>query len=121
MPPVDSKTASDEATHANWSTRLALPFFLITLVITFIGFALFGASQAGAFPVAIPYEVAWFAQFGPSGGALYLTWRHGGKDAAKDLLRRLVQWRVPNVVRRRALHGASAGGARPLWKSYLWG
>jgi membrane protease YdiL (CAAX protease family) len=94
VPPVDSRTASDEATDASWSTRLALPFFLITLAVTFVGFALFGASQAGAFPVTIPYEVAWFAQFGPSGVAVYLTWRRGGGSAAKDLLGRLVQWRV---------------------------
>jgi membrane protease YdiL (CAAX protease family) len=121
MPPVDSKTASDEATHANWSTRLALPFFLITLVITFIGFALFGASQAGAFPVAIPYEVAWFAQFGPSGAAVYLTWQRGGGIAAKDLLGRLVQWRVAPTWYAVALFTAPALAALVLFGNHIFG
>jgi len=95
MPPADSRTASDEATDASWSTRLALPFFLITLGISLTGSALFGASQAGALPVTVPFEVPFITQFAPAGIAVYLTWRRSGGSAAKDLLGRLVQWRVP--------------------------
>jgi hypothetical protein len=60
-----SNVASDKGTEASWSDRLALPFLLLTLVISFAGFALFGASQAGVLPVTIPYEVAFLAQFAP--------------------------------------------------------
>lgn len=89
-----SDVAATEETDANWSSRLALPFFLITLAITFVGFALFGASQAGVIPTTIPYEIPFVVQFAPTGTAVYLSWRRGGSGAAKDLLRRLVQWRV---------------------------
>jgi len=85
---------TDEATNVNWPTRLALPFFLITLVISFVGMALFGAAQAGVLPVPVPFEVPFLAQLAPAGVAVYLTWRRGGGSAAKDLLGRLVQWRV---------------------------
>lgn len=89
-----SNVAATEGTDGDWTARLALPFFLLTLVVSFTGYALYGASQAGVLPVIIPYEVAWIAQFAPSGVAVYLTWRREGGDAANDLLGRLVQWRV---------------------------
>jgi hypothetical protein len=94
MPPVASRTAPDEATNVNWPTRLALPFFLITLVISFAGMALLGAAQAGVLSVPVPFEVPFLAQLAPAGVAVYLAWRRGGGSAAKDLLGRLVQWRV---------------------------
>lgn len=89
-----SDGAVDEKEGADWATRLALPFFLITLVLSFAGWVLFAASQVGVLPVMIPYELAFLAQFAPSGVALYLTWRRGRQGAAKTLLSRLVQWRV---------------------------
>jgi membrane protease YdiL (CAAX protease family) len=89
-----SDVAVAEEAGTDWATCLALPFFLITLLVTFAGMALFGASQAGVLPVAIPYEVAFLAQFAPSGVALYMAWWSGGGVAAKGLLGRLVQWRV---------------------------
>jgi len=94
MTSVASKVDSDEAVDTHWSMRLALPFFLITIVLTYAGFVLFGASQAGVLPVTIPYEVAFLAQFAPSGTAVYLAWRRGGRRGAKALMSRLVQWRV---------------------------
>jgi len=73
MSSTDSDVSLTEETDADWAARLALPFFLITLLVSFVGMALFGASQAGVLPMTIPYEVPWLAQFAPSGAAVYLA------------------------------------------------
>ena len=120
-----SSSASDVAladgTDADWSTSLALPFFLITLVVSFAGMALYGASQAGVLPVMVPFEVAFFAQFAPSGVALYLAWRRGGGAAANELLGRLVQWRVSPTWYAVALFTAPALAALVLIGNHLFG
>jgi membrane protease YdiL (CAAX protease family) len=117
----DAVVAEKAGTGIDWPTRLALPFFLITLVVTFAGMALFGASQAGGLPVAIPYEVAFLAQFAPSGTAVYLAWRRGGGVAAKELLGRLVQWRVSRAWYAVALCTAPALAALVLVGNHLFG
>lgn len=116
-----SSVALSEETDADWSTRLVLPFFLITLAVSFAGMALFGASEAGVLPMPIPYEVAWFAQFGPSGTAVYLVWRRGGIGAAKDLLGRLMQWRVSPRWYAVALFAAPALAALVLLSNHFIG
>lgn len=108
-------------TEASWSSRLALPFFLLTLVVTFAGFALFGASEAGLLPLAVPYEVPFVAQFAPSGIAVYLTWQRGGLGAARTLLGRLVQWRVSPTWYAVALFAAPALAALALLGNHILG
>lgn len=116
-----SDVVLDEEAGPDWATRLALPFFLITLVVSFAGWALFGAFQAGVLPVTVPYEVAFFAQFAPSGTAVYLAWRRGGGDAAKDLLGRLVQWRVAPTWYAVALFTAPMLAALMLSGNHIFG
>jgi membrane protease YdiL (CAAX protease family) len=85
---------SAEDTSQDWTKRLALPFFLLTLAFTFVGFALFAASQADILPVVIPYEIAWMAQFGPTFIAIWLVWTRNGSDSCKQFINRLVRWRT---------------------------
>jgi membrane protease YdiL (CAAX protease family) len=90
-------------------------------VVSFAGMALFGASQADVLPVTVPYEVAWLAQFGPSGTAVYLVWQRKGGGAAKDLLGRLVQWRVSPTWYAVALLTAPILAALVLFGNHLFG
>jgi membrane protease YdiL (CAAX protease family) len=121
MSPFASDVAVAKKEEPDWATRLALPFFLITLVISFAGWILFAASQAGVLSVMIPYEVAFLAQFAPSGTAVYLAWRRGGSIAAKNLLSRLVQWRVSPTWYVVALFTAPALAMLVLVGNHLFG
>lgn len=116
-----SDVALAEEAGADWATRLALPFFLTTLVVSFAGWVLFAASQAGVLPVMVPYEVAFIAQFAPSGVALHLAWWRGGGVATKELLGRLVQWRVVPTWFAVALFTAPMLAGLVLSGNYIFG
>lgn len=88
--------AAAEQTH----TRALLKFFFITFAVTwpcFSAVALLSAGAAAAVPalVGLRMPLLFLGIFAPSLVALSLTARAEGSAGVFELLRRLVQWRVP--------------------------
>lgn len=98
----------DVATDANWLRRprksyplveqgpLAslIQFFLATYAITWFCFILIARLPAGAVPAALRQLVLLIGVFAPSYVALALTARDEGRAGLRDLLGRLIRWRV---------------------------
>jgi hypothetical protein len=75
-------------------TRPVVAFFLLSLGISWAAWVPYAAAQSGLVQVAIPAELVWLAEFGPSLAALIVVGMLHGPAAVGDLLRKLTQWRV---------------------------
>jgi membrane protease YdiL (CAAX protease family) len=69
-------------------------FFLIALGLAWLGWIPYGAYRAGLLPCEVPAEVPMFSQYGPFVAALFMSAVMSGAAGVRDLLRRMLHWRV---------------------------
>src|SRR5262245_10779647 len=69
-------------------------FFVLALLLSWAAWIPYAASRAGRLAAAVPAELIWLSEYGPSLAAVILTgWAEGAAGVGR-LLRRLGRWRV---------------------------
>ncbi|HEY7726996.1 MAG TPA: CPBP family intramembrane glutamic endopeptidase [Candidatus Eisenbacteria bacterium] len=95
----------------DWARRHPIgAFFLLSLLLSWAGWLPYGAYRAGLLPFTVAAEVPMFSQYGPLVAALILSGALRGPDGPRDLLRRMVRWRVSPAWYLYALLVAPAAG-----------
>lgn len=75
--------------------RPVLLFFLLALLLSWAGWIPYAASRAGRLDLAVPAELIWLSEYGPTVAALLVTGWLDGAAGIRSLLGRVVRWRVP--------------------------
>jgi membrane protease YdiL (CAAX protease family) len=70
------------------------PFYALAVVLTWSGWSLYGAAQAGVLHLRVPCEVPTLTAFGPTVAAIVLTVIAGGREGLKHFLARCCRWRI---------------------------
>lgn len=71
-----------------------LTFFILALIISWAGWIPYAAAQAGIISSKIPSELIWLAEFGPTFSALIVTLYIYKRAGIKEILGRLLLWKV---------------------------
>jgi len=80
---------------SSWPRRNPIAAFsLLAFGLSWAGYIPFAAYQAGLLHFKVVVEVPMFAQYGPSVAALILIGAEGGWSGIRNLLRKVVHWRV---------------------------
>lgn len=74
--------------------RPVTAFFLVALLVSWVGWIPYASMQAGVVELSVPAELIWLCEFGPSLAALLVTGLVAGKAGVRRLVGRLGRWNV---------------------------
>src|SRR3972149_4560297 len=81
--------------RAAWMKRYPLPaYFILAYAVTWVVAIPLGLSARGVLPVRLPLALHYLTAYGPMLAAIIVTWVTGGSAGSRDLLSRIVRWRV---------------------------